>query len=199
MAASSPSPADYVDMRSTITDPSLDAKFRGNGTIQLRRSLRVWQLPQFSLVGEFVTSEREGSGTLPDGERGSGTLPDGMHGNALASLSCSHATCCTPDPCPSVATTPADETESAGFMTVQLIGSTGVAASGEGGQRTTLSSLPIKSSTNALELLQGSRAVLSHLCRRWQGCVVGRQREQPDHCEGAYVHVFSESVSCPVR
>ncbi|KAL4451302.1 hypothetical protein ABPG77_009374 [Micractinium sp. CCAP 211/92] len=72
--------ADYLELKSTLTDPGLDPRFRGNGTIIYRRSLRVWQLPAFTLVGEFRT----------------------------------------------------EEDESEGFMTVQLVGSSGVAASGNG-------------------------------------------------------------------
>lgn len=49
--------ADYLELKSTLTDPQLDPRFRGNGTIIYRRTLRVWQLPAFDLVGEFRTGE----------------------------------------------------------------------------------------------------------------------------------------------
>lgn len=49
--------ADYLELRSTLTDPALDPRLRGNGTIIYRHSLRVWQLPAFTLVGEFRTGE----------------------------------------------------------------------------------------------------------------------------------------------
>lgn len=49
--------ADYLELKSTLTDPGLDTRFRGNGTIIYRHSLRVWQLPAFTLVGEFRTGE----------------------------------------------------------------------------------------------------------------------------------------------
>jgi hypothetical protein len=50
-----PLPADYLELKSTLTGPGLDPRFVGNGTVQYRKSLRVWQLPQFTLAGEFVT------------------------------------------------------------------------------------------------------------------------------------------------
>lgn len=43
--------------RSTLNGRSVPPRFRGSGKTVYRHSLRVWNLPDFSPAGEFITGE----------------------------------------------------------------------------------------------------------------------------------------------
>ena len=50
--------------RSTLNGRWVPARFRGSGKTVYRHSLRVWDLPAFTLAGELVTDEAETNGFM---------------------------------------------------------------------------------------------------------------------------------------
>lgn len=121
-----PIPADYLELKSTITSPSLPARFRGSGVPKYGRSLRVWQLPDFTPISTFSTRAcfRGVAAAVSSGD--AGQLADwGRPWLPTASWrpgSPPHPQLCHAPP--------AAPEDSNGFMTVQFVGQTGVAVSG---------------------------------------------------------------------
>ncbi|PRW58602.1 MFS general substrate transporter [Chlorella sorokiniana] len=56
--------AEYLDYRSTLNGRSVPTQFRGSGKTLYRHSLRVWNLPDFSLASEFITADSETKGFM---------------------------------------------------------------------------------------------------------------------------------------